>query len=236
MKSVDIVIPIYYNNINEIELSVKEQIEFYKKNLKNYKWKIVIGLNGPNRNDIIEKVEEISKKYDHVVYDYTEQAGRGASLNRTFINSKADFVCYMDVDLATGLDAVPRMLNVLEDYDVVVGSKYIKDAKYKRTPLRFVLSKTYNSIITKLILNAKFSDAQCGFKGMRTSIAREIMPLVEDNGWFLDTEILYIVQKKGYRLKEIPVNWIERGNSGVKLLKTVKDFTVKTIRLRYRNL
>ncbi|MBI2507696.1 glycosyltransferase [Candidatus Woesearchaeota archaeon] len=236
MKSVDIVIPIYYNNIDEIEPSVREQIDFYKKNLKEYRWKIVIGINGLDKNGIVEKVEDLSKRYENVAYDYTDQAGRGASLNRTFVNSKADFVCYMDVDLATGLDAVPRMLKELEYYEVVVGSKYIKDAKYNRTPLRFVLSKIYNLIITKLILNAKFSDAQCGFKGMHTLIAREIMPLVEDKGWFLDTEILYIVQKKGYKFKEIPVHWIERENSGVKLLKTVKDFTVKTIRLRYRNL
>lgn len=236
MKKVDIVIPIYYNNIDEIEASVKEQIQFYEINLKDYKWKIVIGLNGPDKNNIVEKVKSICKNYNNVIYDYTEESGRGASLNRTFVNSRADFVCYMDVDLATRLDAVPRMLKELENYDVVVGSKYILGASHYRTPIRFLLSKTYNSIITKLVLNAKFTDAQCGFKGMNAKTAKEIMPLVQDKGWFLDTEILYIVQKKGYKFKEIPVNWKENDKSGVKLSKIVVDFIIKTIMLRYRNL
>lgn len=234
MKKVDIVTPIYYGNVDEIEPSVEEQLKFYKEYLKDYNWRIVIGINGPNNNGIIAKGESLSKKYKNVVCDYTEEIGRGASLNRLFVNTNADFVCYMDVDLSTGLDALPRMLKELESYDVVVGSKYIKEAINKRTPVRYLLSRTYNSLFTKIVLKANFTDAQCGFKGINVKISKEVIPLIEDRGWFWDTEFLYIIQKRGYKFKEIPVRWVEKDNSGVKLLKTVVDFVIKTIRLRYK--
>src|SRR3989344_3356772 len=122
MKKVEIVIPIYYGNANEIESSIKTQIEFYNKNLNNYNWKIIIGINGP-KEGILEKVEHLSKKYKNVTYDYIEKQGRGKTLSKTFVNSKADFICYMDVDLSTDLEALPRMLKGLEEgYDLVVGS------------------------------------------------------------------------------------------------------------------
>ena len=118
MNTVDIVIPIYYGNKDEIEESVKEQIEFYDKKLKNYKWQIIIGINGENRDFIIDFCEDISKKYKNVVCDYTDEVGRGATLSKTWVNSSADLVCYMDVDLSTGLEALPIILKELENNDV----------------------------------------------------------------------------------------------------------------------
>ena len=71
---------------------------------------------------------------------------------------------------------------------------------------------------------------------MRREVVSKIMPLIQDKGWFWDTEMLYLVQRKNLSFKEVPVNWIEKGDSGVKIFKTVKDFIIKTIALRYRNL
>ncbi|MAH48163.1 hypothetical protein CMI37_20235 [Candidatus Pacearchaeota archaeon] len=237
MKTIDIIIPIYYNNLNEIEPSIKKQTEFYRNYLKNYEWKIIVGINGLNKNGIVEKAKELSEKYENVEYDYTEEVGRGASLNRLFVKGKSDFVCYMDVDLSTNLEALPIMLKELElGNELVVGSKYIKNASFKRIPIRYVLSKIYNGIFTRFILNADFSDSQCGFKGMRVETAKKVIPLIRDKGWFWDTELLYLTQRAGYRFKEIPVNWVEKGNSGVNLFGIVLDFSKKIISLKYRNL
>jgi hypothetical protein len=128
------------------------------------------------------------------------------------------------------------MLKELEEYEVVAGSKYIEGAFNKRDFMRYFLSKVFNDFFSKIILKAKFTDAQCGFKGMRREVVSKIMPLIQDKGWFWDTEMLYLVQRKNLSFKEVPVNWIEKGDSGVKIFKTVKDFIIKTIALRYRNL
>ena len=235
MKSVDVLIPVYYGNKEEIENSCKEQIDFYRQNLSVYGWRIVIALNGRDKNGILDEVKGIADRYENVVYDYIETPGRGASLSKLFVSNPADYVCYMDVDLSTDLEALPRLLEELDrGNDLVVGSKYIDGAYNQRDFLRLFISKIFNKGFARIILNAKFSDAQCGFKGMRRDAAKRIVPLVEDSEWFWDTELLYIAQRKKIKFKEIPVRWIERGNSGVKIMKTIKNFLVKMIKLRFR--
>ncbi|MBI2667160.1 glycosyltransferase [Candidatus Woesearchaeota archaeon] len=234
--TVDIIIPVYYGNLDEIEPSVKKQILFYNKYLNDYKWSIVIGINGP-KDRIFDLAKRLSKKYKNVKYHYTSTPGRGATLKDAWVNTKADFVSYMDVDLSTNLDCFPALLKELNNgYDVVVGSKYISGSEIKRIPLRYIISKVYNTLFTKLILNAKFTDAQCGFKSMRRKAAEELMPKIKDNGWFWDTEMLYLAQKYNYKIKEIPVRWIEDPNSGVRMAKTVVLFLKNMINLRLRKL
>ncbi len=233
---VDIIIPVYYGNLHEIEPSIRKQISFYNKFLKDYKWNIVIGVNGP-KGKILDLAKRLSKKYSNVRYHYTPILGRGATLKDTFVNTKADIVSYMDVDLSTNLNCFPDLIKELNNgYVVVVGSKYIKGSKIKRIPLRYIISKVYNIIFTKIILGAKFTDAQCGFKSMTRKAAVKLMPKIKDNGWFWDTEMLYMAQKYGYKIKEIPVNWIEDPNTGVKMTKTIFLFLKDLISLRLRKL
>ena len=69
-------------------------------------------------------------------------------------------------------------------------------------------------------MRARFSDAQCGFKAMRTDIARELLPYVEDTGWFFDTELLVVAERIGLRIAEVPVDWIDDPNSSVDIVAT----------------
>ncbi len=69
-------------------------------------------------------------------------------------------------------------------------------------------------------LHAHFSDAQCGFKAIRADVARELLPLVEDNGWFFDTELLVLAERAGLRIHEVPVDWVDDPDSRVDVLAT----------------
>lgn len=236
MKSVDIVIPIYYKCKHEIGLSVDKQVNFFRKNLKDYKWTIWIGLNGENKNGILELCKDLEKKFKEVKLDYVEKQGRGESLRSIWLKSKADFVSYMDVDLATNLKDFINLLKPLENgYDFAYGSRYTKGSKTIRTLKRLVVSKAYNLIMVRLFLGAKFNDAQCGFKAIKTEIAKELIPLVKDNFWFFDTELLYLAEKKGHNLKNVKIEWKEKDNSAVNITKTSYDFIKKSIELKHRN-
>lgn len=233
--SIDIIIPVYYRNFDELESSIIKQLNYFRKNFKNHKWKIVVGINGP-KGEIYSLAKNLSKKYKEVDFSYTSTPGRGATLKDTWYNSKADIVSYMDVDLSTNLDCFKSLVKeIANGYDVVVGSKYIKGSRYKRTLFRLVVSKIYNVFFAKIILNAKFTDAQCGFKAMKQSSARKLIPLIKDDSWFFDTELLYLAQKLGYKIKEIPVDWLEYPNSGVNMGKTIVTFLRKSIELRLRH-
>lgn len=237
MKSVDIVIPIYYGCKDEIEPSIKKQVNFFRENLKDYKWTIWIGLNGEDRDNILDLCKSIEKKFKEVKLDYVKKQGRGESLRNIWLKSKADFVAYMDVDLATNLENFRDLLNPLEGaYDFTYGSRYSSGNKADRSLKRWVVSKAYNIFMINAFLGAKFNDAQCGFKALKTNVAKKIVPLIKDYFWFFDTELLYLAEKKGYNLKDIPVEWKEGSKSGVKIIKTSYDFIKKTMELKYRNI
>lgn len=236
-KSVDLVIPIYYRNYDEIGVSLKKIHNFFIDNLKNYNWNIIIGLNGPNKNNIFNFCKKLTSMYPRVSFKYTLTVGRGATLNDCWINSSSDYVSYMDVDLSTDLRFFHLMIKKLDEgYDMSVGSRYLPQSKNQRSFFRYFISKVYNHILLRMLLDVKFTDSQCGFKSMKTSVAKKIIPLVKDINWFWDTEILYICQKKGYTLKEIPIVWNEKPNSGVKFIKTILDFVLKSFELKFREI
>ena len=98
--------------------------------------------------------------------------------------------------------------------------KFCSDAHVRRRLKREVLSRAYNALV-HLLFRANFSDAQCGFKAIRADVARRLLPLVVDDGWFFDTELLLLAERDGCRIHEVPVDWIEDLDSRVDLVPTI---------------
>lgn len=230
---VDIIIPVYYKESSHLEHRIKQQLAFFKKRLNKYDWKIVIANNGPKK-DALYAAKSLSKKYKEVKYSDIDNPGRGWSLSTTWFNSKADIIMYMDADLATNLESVVIMLNLLvsDSCDIAIGSRYVKGANAKRTLNRYMLSKGYNLMLNH-ILGLKVLDAQCGFKGLKKEVARSIIPLTRDRKWFFDTELLYRAQQHGYRIKEIPVEWQEQKETSVQILSVIADYIKNIGRLLF---
>jgi len=235
MKSVDIVLPAYYANIKELEPSVKTLLEFCRNKLKDYKWKIIISINGANADEIIALSKNLSKKYKGVVWLYTSEKGKGAGVINGWKNNKSDILSYMDVDLATDLSSFRNLIKQIENgYDVSIGSRYHKDSRIRRTLKRFLISRMYHGFFMKLVLGLKCSDAQCGFKAVSNKAAKILIPLIRDRHWFFETELLYIAQKKGLKIQEVPVTWGENEFSGTNMRKAIPHFFKKAILLRLR--
>jgi ubiquinone/menaquinone biosynthesis C-methylase UbiE len=130
----------------------------------------------------------------------------------------------MDVDLSTGLDALRPLIDpILERRcEVSIGSRLISGAQISRTVKREMISRTYN-LIARSFLHYQVADAQCGFKAIRTSLARELIPKIVDNTWFFDTELLALAHRAGMRINEVPVQWVEDCDSRVRIVKTATD-------------
>ena len=94
--------------------------------------------------------------------------------------------------------------------------------KVERSLKRHTLSRGYNLII-KAMLRTRFSDAQCGFKAISREVAEQVLPLIQDNNWFFDTELLILAEKVGYRIKDIPVRWVEDRDTRVKIGATITE-------------
>ena len=152
---------------------------------------------------------------------HLEEKGRGRALRTVWSASDACVLAYMDVDLSTDLAALlPLVAPLLSGHsDVAIGSRLARTSRVVRGPRREFISRSYNALL-RTALRVRFSDAQCGFKAIRADCARQLLPLVEDPGWFFDTELLVLAERAGLRIHEVPVDWVDDPDSRVDVLAT----------------
>lgn len=127
----------------------------------------------------------------------------------------------MDVDLSTDLSALlPLIAPLISGHsDVAIGTRLHDIARVQRSRKRELISRCYNGLL-RVVLRARFSDAQCGFKAIRAEVARDLVPLVCDQEWFFDTELLVLAQRRGLRIHEVAVDWVEDPDSRVEIVST----------------
>jgi glycosyltransferase involved in cell wall biosynthesis len=228
--SVDVVIPVL-NEAHVLEKSVNTVIGYLRSNLP-YRWQIVIVDNG-STDGTQEVARRLCEREPRVQFVHLYQRGRGRALRHAWLQSKADIVCYMDVDLSTKLDHIPELIDAIarQGYDVATGSRLMRQSQTKRSFKREVISRIYN-LFVKAILSTRFSDAQCGFKAVSRKAVTAIVPQIEDQSWFFDTELLVLAEKRGYRIKDIPVVWVEDDDTRVKILQTGWEDIKGVFRLR----
>ena len=228
--TVDVIIPVL-NEAHVLERTVMTARKFLHRSL-GYQSSIVIVDNGStDGTDAVAR--QLASSCSDVRYVHLEQRGRGRALRHAWLQSKADVVCYMDVDLSTDLLHVPELVNAIvhEGYDIAIGSRLLPASRTKRCFKREVISRLYN-LFVRLVLATEFSDAQCGFKACSRAVVENIVPQIEDQSWFFDTELLVLAEKQGYRIKDIPVRWTEDDDSRVKIVSTAFDDIKGVFRLR----
>jgi glycosyltransferase involved in cell wall biosynthesis len=163
----------------------------------------------------------LASTLDRVRAVHVDEKGRGRALRAAWTASDARVVAYMDVDLSTDLDALlPLVASVSTGHsDVAVGSRLMPGARVQRGPRRELLSRAYN-LLLHVATRAPVADAQCGFKAVRTDVARALLPLVEDDAWFFDTELLLLAEHNRLRVHEVPVDWVDDADSRVAVVPT----------------
>ncbi|MDF9717794.1 dolichyl-phosphate beta-glucosyltransferase [Nocardioides sp. ChNu-99] len=162
-----------------------------------------------------------------------DRKGRGLALKAAWGASDADVLVYMDVDLSTDLRALlPLVAPLVSGHsDLAIGSRLSPTSRVRRGPRREVVSRSYN-LLLRGALGVGFRDAQCGFKAVRADAARALLPLVEDDTWFFDTELLVLAERAGLRIHEVPVDWVDDPDSRVDVLRTAIDDLHGVRRLR----
>ena len=164
---------------------------------------------------------ELVEELENVRVVRLELKGRGRALHQVWSTSPSPVLAYMDVDLSTDLAALgPLVAPLISGHsDLAIGTRLSRGSRVVRGPKREFISRCYN-LILRGALSAKFSDAQCGFKAIRSDVAQALLPLVEDNGWFFDTELLVLAERTGLRIHEVPVDWVDDPDSRVDIIAT----------------
>jgi glycosyltransferase AglD len=232
---IEFIFPIYNEELILKENSLK-LLSFLKKQNYSFDWKIILVINGSNdKSEIIAKTLKQENKEIH--YMLIKEKGKGNAIKTYCDKSKADFLVYMDIDLAVSIKSIPGLISSLEkdEYDLVLGSRFLKDSETKRSFIKTIISRTY-LFLSRIILKHQFSDLQCGFKGIKKETWEKISPYIQDKNWFFDAEILIFSNLFKSKIKEIPVNWkedrYEKRKSKINLFKDSFAFLNKLFKLR----
>jgi glycosyltransferase involved in cell wall biosynthesis len=217
----DVVVPVYNEEI-VLAASIHKLHEYLSHEFP-FSFRITIADNA-STDATPEIAAELADKLLAVRVVRLDQKGRGRALHLVWSTSDAAVLAYMDVDLSTDLAALaPLTASLMSGHsDLAIGSRLSRGARVVRGGKREFISRSYN-LILRSTLAAKFSDAQCGFKAIRADVADELLPHVEDPGWFFDTELLVLAERSGLRIHEVPVDWIDDPDSRVDIVATAID-------------
>ena len=215
---VEIVIPVY-NEERALAASIHRLHRFLNTHMP-FSWQITIADNA-STDTTPEIARALADELDRVRVLRVAQKGRGRALRAAWSASRAAVVAYMDVDLSTDLHALlPLLAPLLSGHsEVAIGSRLARGSCVTRGPKREFISRTYNHIL-RATLRARFTDAQCGFKAVRADVVHELLDAVQDDSWFFDTELLIAAQRRGMRIHEVPVDWVDDPDSRVDIVST----------------
>lgn len=226
----DLVVPVY-NEAHVLEQSITRLCAFLRATMP-YSWTVTIADNA-STDDTAAVARRLADTIPGVTARILPKKGRGYALGTTWSESTARVRAYLDVDLSTDLAALPALIAPLLSghSDLAIGTRLAHGSRIVRGPKRDVISRCYN-LLLRLSLDAGYSDAQCGFKAITAEAADLLLPLVTDEQWFFDTELLTIAERAGLRIHEVPVDWIDDQDSRVDIAKTIRDDLAGIVRLR----
>jgi glycosyltransferase involved in cell wall biosynthesis len=216
---IEIAVPVHDEEAT-LEANVEHLVDYLRSEFP-FRFRVLI-VDNASSDTTPAVAAELAARLPEVQAITLERKGRGLALRTAWLTSDADIVSYMDVDLSTNLESfLPLVAPLLSGHsEVAIGTRLGHSSHVSRQLKRELLSRTYNLLI-RLGFRAGFSDAQCGFKALRIDVARRLVPLVVDDGWFFDTELLLLAERNGMRIHEVPVDWIEDLDSRVELLPTI---------------
>ncbi len=218
-RVIDFVVPIHNEPVSDIKSSIQQIDEYLNKTSKqkNFSYIITIGCSGvPNRT--LQSISRLVRKNDNMRLVEEVLSGRGRVLKMAWLSSDSDIVVYMDVDLATKLESLQGLLDPLLNgfKGLVIGDRTDRQSIVTRKWHRRLTAKIYSGVVRK-VLKVRYGDLQCGFKGLSTEIAKQLIPQIKNDDWLFDSELVILAQQQKIKIKPVPVVWHESSSTSVKM-------------------
>ena len=210
-----IIVPAY----NEAERIPKALIDMDAALAKvDYSYELLV-INDGSKDNTAEVVANMAKMIRNLkLVDLRENVGKGGAVRHGMLVAKGQFRIFTDADNSTSIDQFEHMVPYFkEGCGVVIGSRAVAGAKLEPPePLyRQIFGKGLNLIVQALLLPGIW-DTQCGFKAFTAEAAERVFSLSKIGGWGFDVEVLSLAKRMGYRIKEMPVRWVDDARSHVK--------------------
>lgn len=232
---VSVVIPTYNEEVR------KDKMEAHLKSIQSYfndkglNYEVIVALDGPKDNTA-NIVKEYANQMPNIkVLDRAENRGKGFTLRESMVQSGGDIILFTDMDGATPIKMLDKFLPKFQDenFDIVIGSRDMAESEVKvhQPKWKEFLGNAGNLLIQMVGGLWGMKDTQCGFKAFTKEAVMDIFPRTTVDRWGLDFELLMIGKKLGYKIVEVPIEWIDSGESTVGIsgyISTFRDlFNVK---------
>lgn len=226
---ISIIIPCY-NEEKDIKSNVEEKVlPFLKKLPIEYELLLVNDGSKDKTQEVIETIKGAK------ALGYPVNRGKGGAVKLGIEHSTGDYILFMDADLSTDLIAFDELVPLLGNYDLIIGSRHLKESKM---PVKQPLIRRFVGKSCRIMVNTqygfKLKDTQCGFKAIKSEIAKFIAEKQIVNGFAFDVEYLYMAKLNNWSIKEIPVVWTNDTSTTVSVFKSSKQF-IKDMRRIKKN-
>ncbi len=212
-----VVIPAY-NEEKRLPRSLETVLGFLKK--QPYASEIIVSDDG-SQDRTVALAKDLLKGFPHQILITHRNLGKGHAVRQGMLAATGEYVLFTDADLSTPIEEVARFLARLEkDQDVVIASRDLPGSQVEihQNFLRETMGKVFNRIACMFAFRG-IRDSQCGFKCFRREAAQKLFTLQKLDGFSFDVEIVYLAQKLGLRLLELPVIWRNSAQSRVQVLR-----------------
>ena len=224
-----------FNEEGRLGPSLDKILGFLRK--KNYPWEILVVDDG-SRDGTARIARERLAPFSHPILSLGRNYGKGRAVKQGILGARGKFLLFTDADLSTPIEEVDRMIAYLEDgYDLAIGSRALPESQVEvhQNFIRESMGKVFNRI-ARLFAFKGIRDSQCGFKCFKKAVGQKLFSTQKIKGFSFDAEIIYLAQKWGYRIAEVPVVWRNSPYSRVHLLKDSLGMLVDLLGLRWLHL
>lgn len=195
-----------------------EQIDAFLRT-QSYSAEVIIVENG-SKDRTYEIAEAFSRRYPYVRAIQVNTRGKGLAVKAGMLAARGEYRFICDVDLSMPIAEILKFLPPYSDgYDISIATREGQEARRVGEPEYRHLIGRINNWIIKLAILRGFEDTQCGFKMFHRNAAEDLFQVQRMTGIGFDIELLYIAQKRGYRVREVPITWYFNSESKIRLVE-----------------
>ena len=222
------------------ELRFRDGFNHYYSYLKKqkYNWELILVNDGScdNTKALLEKSSSVYRNIKAV--SYKKNMGKGFAIVKGIEKAKGKYILFSDLDHSVSIETVEQFLGYFEKgSQVIIGSRRVRGARIlvRQNLIRELLGRGF-SFLTKFIIDSKITDATCGFKAFKKSVAKKISNKITIYDWAFDAEILFLCKKYKIKLFQAPVVWSDVGGSKVLIFRDALRSLVGLFTIRLNDL
>ena len=230
-----IIIPAY-NEAARIDATLEKVLHYAAQ----HGWDAeVIVVNDGSRDNTVEIVQSHMQRNATLrLLENPGNRGKGYSVRNGMMLARGEVLLFSDADLSSPIEEAPKLLGAIaEGADIAIGSRWMQsELQTQRQPLyRQFFGRTFN-LMLRLILGLQFKDTQCGFKAFTRHAAQTIFPQQKIERWGFDPELLYLAEKYGFKVAEVPVAWAHSTGTRISPLRDGTRMVVEMLKIRWNAL